>query len=92
MQLPRLLLLVAGISWRHLFPSRNLLVAGQEGPFLRPRSRCKVGNMPVSHFAQTLLMLGRDCNLGAPVVFLFEVLFSHTSYLAEDIDLLVAHP
>jgi len=49
-QLPRLLLLVAGISWLHLFPGQSLLVAGQEGPFLRPRSRCKLGNVPVSIF------------------------------------------
>jgi len=36
-------------------------------------------------------MLGRDFSLGAPVVFLFEVLLSHTSYLADDIDSLDAH-
>ena len=57
-------------------------VAGQEGPFLRLHSRYKLGNVPVSHFAQTLPMLGMDFSLGAPAVFLFEVLLSHTSYLA----------
>jgi len=78
-QLPQLLLLVAGISWLHLFPGQ---VAGQEGPFLRLHSRYKLGKVPVSHFAQTLQMLGMDFSLGAPVVFLFEVLLSHTSYIA----------
>ena len=57
------------------FSAKSVGIACQEGPFLRSRSRCKLGNVPVSHLAQTPPMLG-DFSLGAPVVFLFEILLN----------------